>query len=194
MSLKRKYDCRRTIRRRFYLFARAIYLIPVLPLIYLLSAARLTHDEKVAQDRFKSIIHVIVVILMVCEFAGNIPCHFSSINPVFGGSKRMPIALNDSNFDYEQELFNIPSSLRGSGLMNPRVLINIGSATESYRDMGENGCENRFPHQMKKFWNECLSIIKVLNATLSIRDSTKPCCLFREACTIPNHGARSTAH
>lgn len=44
---------------------------------------------------------------MTIEFASNFPYHFSYISPLFGGSHRVPIALNDSNFDYGQDLFRI---------------------------------------------------------------------------------------
>lgn len=44
---------------------------------------------------------------MALECSYNFPHYFSYINPFFGGSHRVPIALNDSNFDYGQDLFAI---------------------------------------------------------------------------------------
>jgi len=98
------------------------YLIPALPLIYLLVSFSVpsfeilfatkgiaptgdgrppvTGESRTVDPLFWAIISVAFI-----EFLFNFPHHFSYINPLFGGSHRVPIALNDSNFDYGQDLF-----------------------------------------------------------------------------------------
>ena len=51
------------------------------------------------------LLFVAIVSVACIEFAFHFPHHFSYINPLFGGSYLVPIALNDSNFDYGQDLF-----------------------------------------------------------------------------------------
>jgi hypothetical protein len=48
---------------------------------------------------------IAIVAIAFLEFFQRSPHHFSYINPLFGGAHRNPIALNDSNFDYGQDLF-----------------------------------------------------------------------------------------
>jgi hypothetical protein len=98
------------------------YLILALPMIYLLVAYYVPSFEvqwwtkrkllKQSMDCHKPsksarIDLVFATLFSVCiiEFGLTSPHHFSYINPLFGGAYRVPIALNDSNFDYGQDLF-----------------------------------------------------------------------------------------
>lgn len=98
------------------------YLIPGLPMIYLLvSAAMPTFEIRFTSMRHAplrrdlptvpnecrtvDLLFVTLLSLASIEFFLHFPHHFSYINPLFGGSNRVPIALNDSNFDYGQDLF-----------------------------------------------------------------------------------------
>ena len=100
------------------------YLIPALPMIYLLVSYSIPSvpirfpferqpqvPEVKSKDRASvrsiDLVFVLVVSLASTEFFRNSPHHFSYINPLFGGSYRVPIALNDSNFDYGQDLLYV---------------------------------------------------------------------------------------
>lgn len=87
------------------------YLIPALPLIYLLLATSLpslNFSQRVTRRLGGlDVSCVSLCCAMLIEFTLVVPYHFSYINPIFGGSKRVPIALNDSNVDYGQDLFYI---------------------------------------------------------------------------------------
>ena len=89
------------------------YLMPALPLIYLLVCSHLPSlnwkREILTYDTAKgaNVSCLFLTLIMVLESCRIAPFHFSYINPVFGGRYRVPIALNDSNFDYGQDLFYI---------------------------------------------------------------------------------------
>lgn len=86
------------------------YLIPALPLIYILLAMHSPEWRLKMGKQFMRRVPVsctILMILMLVEFAYVAPFHFSYSNPLFGGSHRIPIALNDSNFDYGQDVLYI---------------------------------------------------------------------------------------
>jgi len=61
--------------------------------------------ESAGKFRTVDLLFVAISSVACVEFLFNFPHHFSYINPLFGGSHRVPIALNDSNFDYGQDLF-----------------------------------------------------------------------------------------
>jgi hypothetical protein len=87
------------------------YLIPALPMIYLLVASSLPSipigfASKVRHSiQTLDLLPIAIVAIAFFEFFQHSPHRFSYINPLFGGSHRNPIALNDSNFDYGQDLF-----------------------------------------------------------------------------------------
>lgn len=91
------------------------YLIPCLPLIYLCACAGL--------DCLRGLrcaaVHALLISMIAAEFIGNYAFHYSYVNPLFGGARRIPIALNDSNFDYGQDLFFISSWLRDQQRLRP---------------------------------------------------------------------------
>jgi hypothetical protein len=85
------------------------YLIPILPVIYLIVSSCLSNHRELSFSpirkwppgwAFPSICFLVII-----EYLMVWPWHFSYINPMFGGSYRTPIVLNDSNFDYGQDLF-----------------------------------------------------------------------------------------
>lgn len=87
------------------------YLILGLPLVYVSVAALLPSvlslSPRTSRTGSSDPFVYGLIAVMALEFATNYPYHFSYINPIFGGSHRVPIALNDSNFDYGQDLFRI---------------------------------------------------------------------------------------
>ncbi len=87
------------------------YLIPALPLIYVLLAVWLPplnfSTRMPARLGGLNVSCVLLCSVMLVECLRVAPFHFSYINPLFGGSYRVPIALNDSNVDYGQDLFYV---------------------------------------------------------------------------------------
>ena len=87
------------------------YLIPACPLLYLVLAAGLPRisifSNQALQPAERDHLAYALIAVIVLECSCNFPYYFSYINPFFGGSNRVPIALNDSNFDYGQDLFYI---------------------------------------------------------------------------------------
>ena len=87
------------------------YLIPALPMVYVLVASSLPSipirfASKVRHSiQTLDLLPIAIIAIAFVEFFQRSPHHFSYINPLFGGSHRNPIALNDSNFDYGQDLF-----------------------------------------------------------------------------------------
>jgi len=87
------------------------YLIPALPMIYLLVASSLPsipiqfESKNRHSIRTLDLLPIAIIAIAFLGFFQRSPHHFSYINPLFGGSHRNPIALNDSNFDYGQDLF-----------------------------------------------------------------------------------------
>lgn len=115
------------------------YLIPALPLVYILIAQNLptltfsaAKVESSGVAPLSSMVSTssagrkplgqwfynvnlavpILMLVMIVELVHVAPFHFSYINPLFGGSYHTPPALNDSNFDYGQDLFTIPPWLK----------------------------------------------------------------------------------
>lgn len=81
------------------------YLIPALPMIYVLLALGLpAWGSWQGKLRVMPLTCVGLLAVMLLECAWIAPFHFSYINPMFGGSRRIPLALNDSNFDYGQDV------------------------------------------------------------------------------------------
>ena len=94
------------------------YLIPGLPLVYVLIAIHLPslpvpaigllvrRGSLATEGRSKIDLAVPMLgLVMLSEFLLVAPFHFSYLNPMFGGTYRSPPGLNDSNFDYGQDLF-----------------------------------------------------------------------------------------
>ena len=81
------------------------YLIPALPLIYVLIAQNLPALHVAYRNKNLDLSVPILLLVMLAEVIHVAPFHFSYISPLFGGGYRVPPALNDSNFDYEQDLF-----------------------------------------------------------------------------------------
>ena len=55
--------------------------------------------------RTLDLLPIAIIAIAFVEFFQRSPYHFSYLSPLFGGSHRSPVALNDSNFDYGQDLF-----------------------------------------------------------------------------------------
>ena len=87
------------------------YLIPACPLLYLVLAAGLPRisivSNQASQPAERDHLAYALIAVIALECSCNFPYYFSYINPFFGGSNRVPIALNDSNFDHGQDLFYI---------------------------------------------------------------------------------------
>ncbi|MCA9193085.1 MAG: hypothetical protein KDB03_15025 [Planctomycetales bacterium] len=86
------------------------YLIPALPLVYVLLVLGVPEFEpKLTKllPRGLPVMCLGLLATMLMEAIGSVPFHFSYINPLFGGSRRIPFALNDSNFDYGQDIFYV---------------------------------------------------------------------------------------
>jgi hypothetical protein len=85
------------------------YLTPSLPLIYVFVAGAIPKMglpiRSRTPNRFSDAIPLGIAIIAIMEFLWCFPHFFSYTNPCFGGSHRVPMALNDSNFDYGQDLF-----------------------------------------------------------------------------------------
>jgi len=98
------------------------YLIRALPLIYLLVSFSMPSFEirfatkRIAptgdgrppvtgESRTVDLLFWAIISVACVEVLFQFLHHFSYINPLFGGSHRVPIALTDSNFDYGQDLF-----------------------------------------------------------------------------------------
>lgn len=80
-------------------------------MVYLLVASSLPSIPKRFESKNRhsirtlDLLPIAIIAIAFVEFFQRSPYHFSYINPLFGGSHRNPIALNDSNFDYGQDLF-----------------------------------------------------------------------------------------
>lgn len=87
------------------------YLIPALPLIYVLLSMwvpPLNFTSRLASKLGGLNTSCVILFgVMFVECLTVAPFHFSYISPLVGGSYRVPIALNDSNVDYGQDLFYI---------------------------------------------------------------------------------------
>jgi hypothetical protein len=87
------------------------YLIPALPMIYIILAARVPRIERPLRWLNPSVREDLLPYgltgIAFLEFVIAFPFFFSYINPVVGGPYRVPMALNDSNFDYGQDLFYV---------------------------------------------------------------------------------------
>ncbi|MCU0713651.1 MAG: hypothetical protein MUC43_16455 [Pirellula sp.] len=94
------------------------YLIPGLPLVYLTLASCITScrikEASVGGQKFSLYNALLgaIVVLIVVDLPSKWNNSFSYINPLFGGSYRNPMVLNDSNFDYGQDLYYAESWLK----------------------------------------------------------------------------------
>jgi hypothetical protein len=94
------------------------YLIPALPLLYVLVAecvstiATLRNQSGRVNARIGNAALGIVVLLMVWDVTMKWAYPFSYTNPFFGGAYRVPMALNDSNFDYGQDVYHVADWLK----------------------------------------------------------------------------------
>jgi hypothetical protein len=108
------------------------YLIPALPVLYILAAVSLPFGS--IQGWQKSKIQwiiarapmVIVVGLMIGDMTTKSVHPFSYTSPIFGGYYRNPMALNDSNFDYGQDIHYVASWVE-------RRISTIGADHSIYR-------------------------------------------------------------
>jgi hypothetical protein len=88
------------------------YLIPALPLLYVLvsvcvsSVASSISQHGRVRKMIGKVSLVIVIALMVWDISLKWAYPFSYINPLVGGAYRIPMALNDSNFDYGQDVYH----------------------------------------------------------------------------------------
>ncbi len=87
------------------------YLIPALPMLYVVLAAFIPKFDISfpwgAKRTLSDAVPVSMVAIAFLEFVSVFPFFFSYTSPLLGGSYRVPMALNDSNFDYGQDLFYI---------------------------------------------------------------------------------------
>ncbi|MCU0712372.1 MAG: hypothetical protein MUC43_09945 [Pirellula sp.] len=94
------------------------YLIPVLPLLYVLVAEVVFASRTVELfgGRLEMVITRgflgVIVVLMVWDMSMKWAHPFSYANPLFGGTYRNPMALNDSNFDYGQDVYHVADWLK----------------------------------------------------------------------------------
>lgn len=92
------------------------YFIPACPLLYVILAAGVprisSFSNQPLQTGASDHIAYALVAVMALEYSCNFPHYFSYINPFLGGSHRVPIALNDSNVDYGQDLFYVRKWIR----------------------------------------------------------------------------------
>lgn len=94
------------------------YLIPALPLLYVLAAgcvstiATLRNQSGRVNAMVCNVALGIVVLLMVWDVTMKWTYPFSYTNPFFGGAYRVPMALNDSNFDYGQDVYHVADWLK----------------------------------------------------------------------------------
>jgi hypothetical protein len=89
------------------------YLTPALPLIYFLVAGTIPilaiPVSKKTNFYLQDSLAYGLSLIATIEFSIVFPFAFSYANPIVGGSHRVPMVLNDSNFDYGQDLFTIRS-------------------------------------------------------------------------------------
>ena len=127
------------------------YFIPACPLLYVILAAGLpripSFTNQPLQNRAPDHFAYVLVAVMALECAFNFPHYFSYINPFLGGSHRVPIALNDSNVDYGQDLFTIrkwvreqtqrsdqPSNLKAFGVLSGHGRLWLSDIVEPATD------------------------------------------------------------
>lgn len=82
------------------------YLLPALPAIYLVIGILVAGLLRTYPKMHVPMVWV-TALLVVGEFGFNFPHHFAYVNPLFGGSYRVPPALHDSNFDGGQDIWLI---------------------------------------------------------------------------------------
>ncbi len=113
------------------------YLIPALPVVYLLVASKVPTFEIqfASKTRTVDLLFVALISIASIEFLFHFPHHFSYINPLFGGSYRVPIALNDSNFDYGQDLFYARYWVE-----RHQAKSNYSNASKVYGALSGHGC------------------------------------------------------
>ncbi len=84
------------------------YLIPALPPLIIASAFFLTRTNSPGSTAVvQRVFATIIAILLVVDLPTKWHSPFSYASPIFGGSYRVPMALNDSNFDYGQDIFHV---------------------------------------------------------------------------------------
>lgn len=94
------------------------YLIPAVPLLYVVAANCIPRPriDRWNRDQFTLIGSMaappLIAVLLILDMTTKWSHPFSYTNPLFGGDYRVPMALNDSNFDYGQDLRFVESWIR----------------------------------------------------------------------------------
>lgn len=134
------------------------YLIPALPLLYVLAAGCFPSvlRAKVGGRTLEKVIGrgllSLIVVFMVWDMRFKWSHPFSYTNPFFGGAYRTPMALNDSNFDYGQDLYHIAAWLEGEkserALDEPIYRIVSGFGREALDSWSEVGSREQIERAM----------------------------------------------
>jgi hypothetical protein len=84
------------------------YLILVLPPLYIVTALALSRVNDLFPSRMgQRIVATAIGLVVVLDMSPKWHSPLSYASPLFGGSYRLPMALNDSNFDYGQDVYHV---------------------------------------------------------------------------------------